>query len=434
VGLKYKDEDNDGNFESNATQRDRLTIPLIGPIPRSSPLIVGAEMRLNQPTPLQWRSLEESVITHMERNKSNDSTSIDGAPIVAIIDEITGKEQEGTGKMTGRYATLAAVIGITAQNIVDNYDPDESFTKSVFDIKDAETFLGGSVRFVGIGRAVLGKVYYQVPSKIEDDLDEEDHEDDYDEMTMPIIMAEFKVLHDTGVRADEEWNVGKRSRQVSPVAAINNLNSAANRAEWVHSERRKLISGMTAGKARLTNFNLRQTEDLEDYDGLGMLAGFDDIECDTEACEDTSMTTSDIFSALEDDIVRNSAQIVPESESTASEILSKKINYGLSYASGFSTLADLTREALEVLDPYYSPPFKEREEYWYEIYGFVAWRALEGFVEPEDVAWALKCKSSTERLERAVLLLMEHRTLLQKLASEVSQELKECGEECTDLW
>ena len=90
-GLYYKDVD-DSEAIQTETSDNRLSVPIIGPLPRSSPLMVGDEMKLNHPTPLQWRSLEESVITHLERNKGNDGagTAINGAPIVAIIDEVSG--------------------------------------------------------------------------------------------------------------------------------------------------------------------------------------------------------------------------------------------------------------------------------------------------------------------------------------------------------
>lgn len=89
--LFYKEGDEN---ESSSTEAhlQRLSVPLIGPLPNSSPLIVGGEMSLNHPTPLQWSSLEESVIIHMERNKGTGETAIDGAPIVAVIDEISKME------------------------------------------------------------------------------------------------------------------------------------------------------------------------------------------------------------------------------------------------------------------------------------------------------------------------------------------------------
>lgn len=342
-------------------------------------------------------------------------------------------------KTKGRYATLAAVIGIRSSGALGS-NPGESFMESVARMKEsgddlsADMYVSGSVRLIGIGRAVLGSLYYKVPSQVEEDEDDADDDDEYAEK-MPIIMAEFKVLHDTGVRSDSEWRYGQRSRFVSPVHAISQLNTAANKAEWLHTERKQLVAGLNAAKARLRNAKLKSEEVLEDYDGLGMLADLDDMECDTEACEDVDMAINQILSILDDPVKHTKSFSELQQDTTSpSEALAKMDNYGLTYFSGFSRLAELTDEALKSLDPYYSPTFKDREEYWFEVFGFVVWRALEGFVNPEEVAWALKCKSSIDRLERACELLKQHRELLQYLASEVSEELTDCGEECTDLW
>lgn len=61
-------------------------------------------MILNPPTPLQWKALQESVVVHrnqyssQEEEKHDDNhnneikfATIDAAPLVAIIDEYTGK-------------------------------------------------------------------------------------------------------------------------------------------------------------------------------------------------------------------------------------------------------------------------------------------------------------------------------------------------------
>lgn len=351
--------------------------------------------------------------------------------------------------MKGRYATLAAVVGVRtnseSESISDMSNSGESFMDTVSRIKQLgiEEKLSGSVRLIGIGRAVLGDLFYKVPSEIndvmeEDDEDDEDDDYEYESRGMPIMMANFKILHDVGVRSNKEWKVGEKSRFVSPVHMLSHLNSAKNNAERCHDDRKKLIAGLKAGKARLTNAKLK--EDLEDYDGLGMLANIDwDENCDIEApCEDSiNLDMSEIFSMLESKMKFSAEGSYDESQETVaspSQTLSQMENYGVTFYSGFATLTELTDQALSTLDPYYSPKFKNREEYWFEVFGFVAWRALEGFVEPGELAWALKCRSSLVRLERACELLLHHRMLLQELASEVSEELKDCGEECSDLW
>lgn len=65
-------------------------------------------MVLDPPTPLQWKALQESVVVHRNQlqkdkkkdaNKNNDNemnntsnmmATIDAAPLIAIIDEVTG--------------------------------------------------------------------------------------------------------------------------------------------------------------------------------------------------------------------------------------------------------------------------------------------------------------------------------------------------------
>jgi hypothetical protein len=59
-------------------------------------------MTLDPPTPLQWQALEESVILHQQYLKEQQSagenetasaqiTGVDAAPLVAVIDDVTGK-------------------------------------------------------------------------------------------------------------------------------------------------------------------------------------------------------------------------------------------------------------------------------------------------------------------------------------------------------
>jgi hypothetical protein len=54
-------------------------------------------MTLDPPTPLQWQTLEESVIIHQQYlkeqggNETCRTTGVDAAPLVAVIDDVTGK-------------------------------------------------------------------------------------------------------------------------------------------------------------------------------------------------------------------------------------------------------------------------------------------------------------------------------------------------------
>ena len=86
------------------------------------------------------------------------------------------------------------------------------------------------------------------------------------------------------------------------------------------------------------------------------------------------------------------------------------------------------------LEPYYSPSHREREEYEAEIASFVAWRCLEEYVDPSDIAAALMTPSATERLNMAYEIMMRHREELNELVKTISDDLLECGDECKDLW
>lgn len=428
----YYTDDPDSVRPLTRAERDRLAIPVLGPLLRAPPLVVGGETNLDAPTPLQWQVLQESVVHHAERRRddgsSNEMTTIDGAPIVALVDRATSEaDVEGEFRLgipSGRYATLAAVVGITGNSLGE--------------------FVEGSVRLVGIGRAILGDYYYKVPSQpslAEEDVGDDDDDDDADEIydldNVPIIMAEFDLLHDTGVLGYHDWEFGKRSKKTSPVYALHLLHKASNKVGRIHDERLRLVAGLKAARARLDRVRFRTNDDdddIEDYDGLGILSeGLydDDDDADTEAEEDATlpesvMTVDEFLSAFARNDVTD-ANILDGPVPTSSSV-AETDNYGVQYFAAFSTLARLTDEALISLDPYYSPAHKDREEYWYEVMSFVVWRALEGFVDEKDVAWALKCRNTVERLERACDVMLRHRFLLEELAAEISNELLECGD------
>ena len=75
----------------------RLALPLIGPIINAPPLLLGADIQLNPPTPLQWKALQESVVVHqhsLQQQQGNsiqeDAATITAAPLILIIDEKSG--------------------------------------------------------------------------------------------------------------------------------------------------------------------------------------------------------------------------------------------------------------------------------------------------------------------------------------------------------
>lgn len=86
---------NDGDLGNEATlQRPKTrfqTIPVVGPIPGREPLLLGADVFLDPPTPLQWKALEESISIHHRFKKSvANVTAVDAGPMIAFIDYTTG--------------------------------------------------------------------------------------------------------------------------------------------------------------------------------------------------------------------------------------------------------------------------------------------------------------------------------------------------------
>lgn len=472
-----------------------LTIPLIGPIPRALPLFLGSEMTLDPPTPLQWKALEECVVVHQnyvrkqltletnkagDKNNSNedaDGTAINAAPLVAIIDDVSGTTPVRPpnfkhGDAPGRYATLAAVVGIrnkrtqSSKKSLLSMDDESSFMESIMRIRSRDGGAGdddmiipssSTVRLVAVGRAVLKDFFYKVPTELSGDEmkdeDEDDDEDDdfeewdEDEDKTPIVMAEFDLLTDNGlfssVSPTDIGVKGARSAQSSPVHALAELSRIANRVTWMHDDRRRLVAGLTAAKARLHLANLErkrskqkeeEIEHLEDYDGLGLLGGGNSYSESEDEAVEGGMTIDEFLSTFKGSERGSEENDISQSHPSATEKLAKMENYGVNYYSAFSSIPDLTNAALKIFEPYYSTEHREREEHELEVRSFVAFRALEGFASAEDMAWALQCTCTAERLTRAYEIMLRHRVLLEKLAEEVSDELRDCGEECTDLW
>lgn len=501
----------------------RPSIPVIGPIPLAPPLMVGDDMIVKQPTPMQWTTFEEARWIHMN---SHNMSLVDASPIVAVIDEVTGYKASNSF-VTGRYATIAAIMGV--QQLQDK-DNDETIGGSYSSFTESS-----SVRLYGIGRAVLCEFYNRIPSAFttafteEDDEDDDDDDytdDDYDYTYFssgraPIIMAEFELLYDVDVPKvydDADANVANVRRHASawstnfwssltlsskamdsilaskysnrgkilslssynnnyqqnkkkvfdnlgdaytsPAASIANLARFGGQVNMMHDSRRSLVSGIIAAKRRLQNY-YDQLSSLNDYGQSLQPKGeskwlwnemTDEWEQDSSSVEWEQETASLLLEREHDLIVdeSNTASDEPNDESPENhstevksaqyltmrngKTVSEMENFGLSYYGAFSSLSSLTEEAMRRFKPYYSSSHREREEYTYEVQSFVAWKALEGIVSPNDVAWCLLCTSAKDRLLRAYDIMYEHRLGLEELVDSLSQELSSCGEECTDLW
>ena len=153
----------------------------------------------------------------------------------------------------GRYATLAAIVGIVNKKNNQSQQQASQPTEIIFldymddscPIDDDNLIVptSSSIRLVGVGRAVLRKLYYQVPSELCTDEEQQqpqqindfsiEYDDDdididlmnnsggYEDGT-PIIMSRFEPLIDdsstyASVDPDRIGEKGQRSYRSSPV-------------------------------------------------------------------------------------------------------------------------------------------------------------------------------------------------------------------------
>lgn len=223
--------------------------------------------------------------------------------------------------------------------------------------------------------------------------------------------------------------------------ALSELFNLVNKVSWIHDDRRKLISGLRAAKARLEINEARKRgdieydDDLQDFDGLGSL--FQNYIPDHKRKEDDNQVGTSIdefLSTFKGNMERIDPSELPQSHPTLLEKLEASESYGMGYYGYFSSIGDLTKVTTNLLEPFYSHEYRDREENTAEITSFVALRALEGFIDNTDIASALKCASSVERLTCAFDLMLDHKIKLKQIAEKMSNLLRECGEECTDLW
>ena len=471
-----ENNNNHGNNPNNQGRRvpRRLVIPLVGPIPNAPPLLVGGEMLLSPPTPGQWQALQEAVAIHRnalaaEDQQSQEGGTIDAAPLVAVIDGVTGGPTATASTVGGaRYATLAAVVGISSKDW-SGADSQEAFWDSIMAPSSCGDIIrpfSSTVRLVGVGRAKLSNFFHRTPTSLldgsgGDDLsasDEEitsslsqegswDEEDDSEGYDPPIIMAQFTPLVDGPVdsRADAKTLGNKESRSVyrSPVHAISELNSMLHRVTWMHDDRRRLVNGITAAKARLDARRSKDNGDTgveyNDFDDLGWVGSseLDVIAPGSEMKVKGEISMGDFLSSFQSSQASSDPLVEleqAEERQKAVNFLEDIDNFGLSYFGYFSAIPKLTEQALNLFVPYYSEEHRSREEHEFEIASFVALRTIEGYASPTEIGWALQSTSTIERLQATYDIMANHRIQLEKMAEYFSQQLLDCGEECTDLW
>jgi len=489
------------NEQSASSSSAAQVIPIIGPIPNSPPLLITSEMTLSPPTPMQWRALQEAVVVHRnalarEQGDQGDNwrtsttaegtatpedaggtSTIDAAPLVAVIDEISGPAVIGSSTPGHRYATLAAVVGITSNNNLGDSDrkrtdDEESFYESMMApgiSGDVIRPFSSTVRLIGVGRVMLRKYFYRTPTDLIDgsggydavasdadanaslnDRDDEDWDDDHDQVNIapPIVMAMFSIIVDQPIDSSANakliGNKGARSVYRSPIHALNELNSICHKVNWMHDDRRRLVNGIAAAKARLQLRKVHGNDGFvyDDLDGLGFASSLSS----SSAAQPTSAEESNDNEegGIDDFLSRFHGSSAPndpfqqfvraEDQQRAVDLLERLDNLGLSYYGYFSSIPALTAHAIKLFVPYYSEEHRSTEEHGFEVASFVALRTVEGYASPTDISFALQSRSTTERLERVYDIMQDHRIQLEKMAEKISQELLDCGEECTDLW
>jgi hypothetical protein len=371
-------------------------IPILTPYLKKSqgtPLLIGGTitLRYENLTPFQAKAIEVAQSLHREHcikvakedSAAGNEGGIQAAPIVAIIDCYTGDVESNLVDGNKRFATLASV------EVVRN--------------KGGEA---EAVNFMGVGRVLLrdyfsskdagltreedelNKLLERINYLTENDEDQVDdyNEDDDDDFSIP--MAEFDLLlDDSSILSKKSKYEDATKQRASSMHAVTELYRTANKVYRLHEERKKLLSGLRAGQSRL---NFRETEnEVIEYDD------WSDADIDGDVI-------------IED--------------------------YGFGTYGIFSTIPDLTREMLSHLEPYYSPAYREREEYEAEVASFVALRVLEKHASPLELAAAMMAPSATERLYMAYGIMSRHRDELLVLVKKMNQDLLDCGEECSDLW
>jgi len=389
------------------------------------------------------------------------------------MDEVTSLAPLHGCKKNSKYATIAAVVGISthSKNQFLDSSSNSGFMESIMQVFRPDTNnnnnnknvirpLESSIRLVGIGRAALSDFHSRLPSnyyQAQDDqndgymvlpqsssVQDDDEDEDYDHHhhhTTPILMAQFRLLSDIGVRSPEFVKTFGRSKNASPVHALAEMNRLSNRITSLHEDRKRLVRGLKAAKARLAVASATSTDILEDHDGLGQLSsGFQEDTTTTLSYNNELSPQEQIqqdIDALMDEFPVHTADLMSPTRPTTNSLaqLLELEHYGMGISSAsFAAIPGLTTSLTEKLQPYYSPEAMDSEEHYYSIFSFMGVQSLSKFVTAADLDWALKCTNTIERMQWVYEWMWSHKKLLQEASEEVSLQLMECGEECTDLW
>lgn len=295
-------------------------ITVIGPLLNTPPLLMGATLWLDPPTPLQWKTIEVCVemcaTTMDERNGHNGSimATIDAAPMVAVL-QADGEERTRT---SDTFASIAAIVGYSSRGRdggLDTFDS-ASLRESLAGLSSTPFYNDGAkIRLLCIGRAKLSDFrsgeYVVVPTTDDDtdtrgltysdssrfsrdptlawnsrtsstgttlrpgedetgsnECEEEDVEaaDGTTIITEPVILAKIQLLLDTTLTREQKLD-NEFGTYSSPVHALGQLSMWAARIGFLHSDRQRLVQGIHAAQARLDTMS----QEWEDHDGIGSL-------------------------------------------------------------------------------------------------------------------------------------------------------------------
>jgi hypothetical protein len=255
---------------------------------------------------------------------------------------------------------------------------------------------------MGIGRAIITGFHYEMRSDIENydddyddiaygeaesddeecDLDDERHECDLGARKHQILCGKLKIL------ADES---ASRFRNSSPVHALSNMASMANSIHFLHQTRQQLVQKLRALQARMD-----ELENLHDHDGLGLL--FRDNRVKT-----------DQFTVLQ----------------TTPYRLGQSNNFGLgSTATSMASIPALTTRTMDAIKPYYSPKKWSSEDFYYEMLSFTAVMTLRECITPLDVARAVTCSNTSDRLRLVHTWMHQHVLELYQMENHFTMRLQ----------
>jgi hypothetical protein len=228
----------------------------------------------------------------------------------------------------------------------------------------------------------------------------------------------------------------------SPVHALNQLSRLSSRIRFLHQDRQRIVHGLQAAQVRLE----MAMDEWQDYDGIGTLfQGMDNNNNNnnnTIVDHDASNYNTSIQMTVHSFLREFNQDTFNSIISTSALPLSSEAircmemeNFGLGTSStAYADLGRMSDVLVERLQPFYSPQWSNTEDFTYEAFSWVALESLKVYLSAETISKALESTNTIQRLEGLYHAMMDHKHILTELAKAKSQELLDCGEECTGLF